>query len=293
MPPIDVLINIGIFSFLKDCNMNTLIIIPAYNVENQIKPLLYTIKQTSSIDVLVIDDGSQDNTANIVKEHGFMLIKHEENQGLAAAINTGLRFAMDNNYDCIITLDADGQHDPCLIGDFIERIEEYDCVFGNRFSNITHIPSVKISSNLFASLIVQCVSGKKLFDVSCGYRAFRLSSISSLSSSDNYGIIYEQVYHVLENGINYTTIDVPVIYDYDQLLCTKVKEIEGLITASINHCKDSDFCMALNAILKNVKKKEDFKAAIDGFLFCCFYLPNRDAYICQNDVTKNSKFYNI
>lgn len=161
--------------------------------------------------MLVIDDGSLDNTARIVEEDGFNLIKHEVNQGLAAAINTGLRFAAENNYDSIITLDADGQHDPSLIGDFIEGIEKYDCVFGNRFSNINHIPSVKISSNLLASLIVQGVSGKKLFDVSCGYRAFRLSSISSLSSSDNYGIIYEQVYHVLENDISYTTVDVPTV----------------------------------------------------------------------------------
>lgn len=272
--------------------MNTLIIIPAYNVESHIRPLLYTIKQTSSTDVLVIDDGSLDDTASIVEEEEVMLIKHEENQGLASAIDTGLCFAVENHYDGIITLDADGQHDPSLIGDFIEGIEKYDCVFGNRFSNISHIPSAKISSNLLASLIVQGVSGKKLFDVSCGYRAFRLSSISSLCSSDNYGIIYEQVYHVLENGISYKTINVPVIYDYDQLLCTKVKEIEGLIKASIIHCKDKKFCMVLNAILDNVKKKKDFETNINGVLFYCFYLPNQDAYICQNDLTKNSEFYN-
>lgn len=95
--------------------MNVLIIIPGYNVENQIRPLLHALKQTCNIDVLVIDDGSQDNTARVVDENGYKLIKHENNKGLASAINTGLCYAVDNDYDNIITLDADGQHDPNML----------------------------------------------------------------------------------------------------------------------------------------------------------------------------------
>ena len=91
--------------------MNNLIIIPAYNVESKIKSVLDFLKCKKE-NVIVIDDGSADNTSQIVINENFRLIRHKKNMGLSQAINSGLEYAKVNGFERIVTIDADGQHDP-------------------------------------------------------------------------------------------------------------------------------------------------------------------------------------
>ena len=92
--------------------MKFLSIIPAYNEENTIKRVVEGVGNYS--DVVVVDDGSIDETSSLAKEAGAIVIKHFRNKGKGAAIKTGVDYALENGYDILLLLDGDGQHDPAV-----------------------------------------------------------------------------------------------------------------------------------------------------------------------------------
>ena len=270
--------------------MNSLIVIPAYNVGQKIRPVLDSLKK-GKYDIIVIDDGSIDETSRIVEESGVSLIRHETNMGLSQAYNTGFEYARNNGFKRVVTLDADGQHDPAYVDEFVKKLSVNDCVIGNRFYDIDNIPSCKIASNLIASLIVYSVTGVKIRDVSCGFRGFNLEYFTSGRIFDRFEIIYEQLYQVLSSELKVDTVDIPVIYPCSELYCTKISEMVGLLNASIRHCDNKEFLPVLHRILEGVAKKVDFHFEIEGYKFYCFYIPNLDSYICQTDLKKAKTFY--
>ncbi len=99
--------------------MNGLIIIPAYNAENTLKKLLYTLKDNYSLNVLVINDGSSDNTMQIAEANSDFVINNSTNLGKGSSLQKGFEFASKNKYDFVITMDSDLQHPPEYISKFI------------------------------------------------------------------------------------------------------------------------------------------------------------------------------
>ncbi|EHR79127.1 glycosyl transferase [Thermococcus litoralis DSM 5473] len=116
--------------------MKTLIIIPAYNEELTIGSVVALAKKYG--DVLVVDDGSKDRTSEIAQKAGAIVIRHEVNKGKGAALKTGFGYALANGYDVIVTIDADGQHNPDEIPLLLKPIleGEADLVIGSRYLNI-------------------------------------------------------------------------------------------------------------------------------------------------------------
>ena len=127
---------------------NTLIIMPAYNVEKEIYNLLSEM-QNYRDNVLVVDDGSTIDSLN------FNVIKQNKNGGVASAIRLGINYAMSNGYKNAIFMDSDGQHSPKYIDTFFRMLENYDFVVGNRFHIHTTAPDIKLGSNLLASIIIK------------------------------------------------------------------------------------------------------------------------------------------
>ncbi len=267
-----------------------LIIIPAKDVGLKIKPVLCKLLDKKD-NVIIIDDGSKDNTSSVIEEAGFKYIKHRENRGLSHAIHSGLEYARANGFKVAISLDADGQHDPDYIDEFISKLNQYDCVLGNRFHDLNCIPSCKIASNLLASLIVYSITGKQLSDVSCGYHGFKIGVLPNQSDIAGFEVVYEQLFSILEQGISFTTVNIPVVYPSNELLCTKVDEIISLMNVSIRHCHKRTFLPILEFIMENAVKRKDFHVKVGGYMFHCFYLPNMDSYICQTDLDKVKQFY--
>ena len=160
--------------------MKTLIIIPAYNeelnIENTINKLKkYNKSSNSPVDYIIINDGSTDKTKEICKKNNFNVINLIHNLGIGGAVQTGYKYALENNYDIAIQFDGDGQHDEKYIKDLVEEIEKgSNFVIGSRF--IGNLSKFKSSGTRrlgikILSLLIKICTGKKIYDPTSGFRA--------------------------------------------------------------------------------------------------------------------------
>ena len=150
------------------------IIVPAYNEGDVIFPFLQKLQQVIqenniNAEILVINDGSSDNTANEVLSTGALLIEHPYNIGYGAAIKTGYRQAQGTVF---ITIDADGQHNPRDIPRLLELIDRYDMVVGNRTQDSETDLHRNIANAIYNRLATY-VAGQKILDLTSGFRAIR------------------------------------------------------------------------------------------------------------------------
>ena len=154
-----------------------LIIIPAYNEEKNIVKTVETIKKYKKVklDYIVINDGSTDNTKKVMEKENINFIDLPFNLGIGAAVQTGYKYAFYNNYDIAIQFDGDGQHDINSVLDLIKAVNDgYDMVIGSRYidntSSFKSTFSRRVGIKVISSLI-KLFSGKKIKDVTSGYRA--------------------------------------------------------------------------------------------------------------------------
>jgi len=158
-------------------NQKIAILIPAYNEE---KYLGQVIKNCApySLDMIVVDDGSLDKTAEIVKnlqkvhKNHLIFLKHQQNKGKGAALDTGFKYATKKDYQGVITLDADDQHDAKEIKKFLQMIvkEKPDLIIGSRFQNTQGMPFLRLATNYVTSWIISKLAGQKVEDVQSGFR---------------------------------------------------------------------------------------------------------------------------
>lgn len=192
--------------------MKVLLIIPAYNEEANIKKTIISIKD--KYDYIVINDGSVDNTEDILVKNKFNHISLIRNLGIGGAVQTGYKYALENNYDIAIQFDADGQHDANSIKDLIEPIlkNKADFTIGSRFvGNKSKFKSTK-SRQLGINLIsheIKLFSKKTIKDVTSGFRAANKSIIKKFAF--DYPSEYPEPisnYKLLKE--NYSVVEVPV-----------------------------------------------------------------------------------
>ena len=157
--------------------MKPILIIPCFNDNGYLKELLNseTLKD-SDFDILVLDDGSDDKVSKEKIGMDFDLIRNRTNRGKGYSIKKGFKYALDRDYTHAVTLDADLQHDPKYINDFIKIDDDVDIVIGAR-SFDGDMPFLRRFSNSITSFIVSKLIGKRVYDSQSGYRRYRLSSI--------------------------------------------------------------------------------------------------------------------
>jgi glycosyltransferase involved in cell wall biosynthesis len=164
-----------------------LIIIPAFNEEKRLGKLLKNISSIISLkDVLVVDDGSQDKTAIIAKRAGSRVLSQKTNQGKGLALRTGFDFALKSRYDAVITMDADGQHDPCEIPKFLAYYEKYKTalIIGTRKHDLSEMPFPRFMANTTSSLVASILAGVRVHDSQSGYRFIRKNLIEKINLKD-------------------------------------------------------------------------------------------------------------
>lgn len=193
------------------------IVIPAYNAGDEIQHvLLKALDHIPNTRVCVIDDGSTDETANIATSLGVTLLRHQENSGKGKALKSGFRVALNKRWDGVITLDADGQHDPDAIPRFISIFTERDCdiALGTRQFRIGEMPLDRICSNRLSSLVVSCVSKTWIPDSQCGYRLIKTEVLRNINlESDHFETETELIIKAARKGYTFSFCPVAVRYD--------------------------------------------------------------------------------
>jgi glycosyltransferase involved in cell wall biosynthesis len=169
------------------------VIIPAFNEEQGIAYVLPCLLETLStagypFEVIVIDDGSGDCTAEIAVGLGVQVISHRSNKGYGASLKTGIRAAA---YDLIVMMDSDGQHDPADVLRLVEMAAEHDMVVGARIRG-SHSPALRRPGKWLLKMVANYLAGVKIPDLNSGFRIF---------SRD----LALRFMHILPNGFSFTT----------------------------------------------------------------------------------------
>jgi len=187
--------------------------IPAYNEEKTIAKVVLLAQKHVDM-VFVCDDGSKDLTADIAKRLGATVIRHDENLGYGAAIQSLFRKARELDADVLVTMDADGQHDPREIPELIQPIldGEADIVLGSRFlGGHNDAPAyrrfgIKLITNLSKR-------SRKFSDALCGFRAYSKKAIKSLNLNETgMGVSAEILLETEQRGLRVTEVPVHVRY---------------------------------------------------------------------------------
>lgn len=172
---------------LPDLRRSALLIVPAYNEAACIAPVVTEVHRTMpGIDVLVIDDGSLDDTARVACQAGALVISHPFNLGIGGTVQTGLKFAQQMGYDYVVRMDGDGQHDPAYLGTLLDivRSGRADVAVGSRFLGgygAEQIPPLRrLGVRLFAKE-VSWLTGHRATDTTSGMAAMNRRAVTLLA----------------------------------------------------------------------------------------------------------------
>lgn len=196
-------------------HQRTIALIPAYNEERFIASVV--LKTRRYVDqVLVVDDGSQDATAELALEAGATVLCHAENQGKGAALNTGFVAIREQGGGIVVTLDADGQHEPAELLEVIAPICEgkADLVIGSRYLvKESDVPPSRVWGHKFFNFLTKQASGVGVSDSQSGYRAFSMRALELLTfSSRSFSVESEMQF--LAHQHNLRVVEVPIIIRY-------------------------------------------------------------------------------
>ena len=190
--------------------MKCLVIIPAYNEEENIVRVVENLKNNYPMyDYIVINDGSSDSTAKICRKNGYELVDLPVNLGLAGAFQTGLKYAYRNGYDYAIQFDADGQHRPEFIGSMLDKIQEgYDIVIGSRFVTEKKPHSLRMLGSNLISMAMKLTTGRRVKDPTSGMRMFNKKMIAEFALNLNYGPEPDTISYLLKQGATIAEVQV-------------------------------------------------------------------------------------
>lgn len=200
---------------LELSHYNILVVIPAYNEARFIGSVVLKLRQ-HPVDILVIDDGSTDDTAEIARTAGAEVLRFEFNQGKAAALNAGLSLANQQKPDVLVMIDADGQHLPAELVQVVRPISEgqADIAIGSRYLlNTSNTPTHRQFGHKLLNLITGLFSGVRVTDSQSGYRAFSPKAYRLLKFSSK-GFSVESEMQFLASEHNLEIVEVPITIQY-------------------------------------------------------------------------------
>jgi glycosyltransferase involved in cell wall biosynthesis len=194
--------------------MKTCVIIPAYNESANILVLIKDIKRYQ-LGVLVIDDGSTDDTFNIAKDAGVQSMLNLRNQGKGASLVKGFKFALENNFDAVITMDADGQHLAQDLPLFIEAAKDpgIHIILGNRMQNVENMPYLRVITNKFMSWVISVLCKQAIPDSQCGFRLIKNEVLKNIKlGTSKYETESELLIKASRRGYKIRSIPIRSIY---------------------------------------------------------------------------------
>lgn len=199
-----------------------LIIIPTYNEIENIPDLINNINILEpAADILIVDDNSEDGTGKFIKKienERIALISRPGKMGIGSAHKDGIKYAYRNNYHFVITMDADGTHDPKYISEMKKFCEKYDLINTNRFLNTKSLDDWPISRIIFTKIrfFLNLILLNVSYDSSGAYRCYNLKRIKEehilMSKSNSYSFFWESMFIFKEK--KYKIFEIPILLPY-------------------------------------------------------------------------------
>lgn len=189
------------------------IVIPAYNEGKMIGKVIEDIKKEGFKNIIVVDDGSTDNTFAVAKK-GAIVIKHMFNCGKGAAVKTGMELAKKLKADYVITFDGDGQHNPKDIKKIVEKLNGgFEVILGNRFIKKNRIPFFNRLGNFLANILTYLIYGLWVGDSQSGFRGYNKKALDKLELlSDQYDFDSEVIREIVHHQLKFCEVPIDVFY---------------------------------------------------------------------------------
>lgn len=197
------------------------IVMPAYNEERSIGGALDALRREGYRRVIVVDDGSRDRTAEIARAKGAVVVSHERNRGLGAALRTGLEGARRRGAEVAVTFDADGQHDPRAIRGLLKALDGADLAIGVRRRE--GMPLHKRVGNFGLDVITRMLGGP-LTDSQSGFRAFNRRALEAIRiRSNRYEVSSEIVIQARREELRLRDVPIEALFtDYSKARGTTI-----------------------------------------------------------------------
>ena len=206
-----------------------MVLIPAYNAAKSVGDVVRATKEVVS-DVVVINDGSRDDTAAVARAAGAEVIDHPQNRGKGGALKTGFAHAVKNGYDVVITLDADGQHLPREIPKFLKAREETnaDLIIGGRAHLFGEMLPRRRLANRFSAWSISKASKTKVTDSQSGFRLYSANLLRSAKlRTDGFDLESEVIVRAGVGGFKILTIPIDLGF------------VDGISTSHYKPLKDT------------------------------------------------------
>jgi dolichol-phosphate mannosyltransferase len=201
-----------------------LVIVPTYNERENIARLIESVLgQDSRLEILVVDDGSPDGTADIVEgirrqNPRVNILCRERKMGLGTAYVAGFRWALERGYEFVFEMDADFSHDPNHLPEFLRAIKSADLVLGSRYREgkvtVVNWPIARLILSYFANVYARRVTGLKVWDATGGFKCFRRSVLEAIDltkvRSNGYAFQIEMSYRASKRG--FRIVEIPIVF---------------------------------------------------------------------------------
>lgn len=201
-----------------------LVIVPTYNERENIARLIDNVlAQDPRLEILVVDDGSPDGTADIVDRMiavstRLNILRRPRKMGLGTAYVAGFRWALERGYDFVFEMDADFSHDPSQLPEFLRAIQSADLVLGSRYRegkvSVVNWPISRLILSYFANVYARRVTGLQVWDATGGFKCFRRSVLEAIDLSEvrsnGYAFQIEMSYRAVRRG--FRIIEIPIVF---------------------------------------------------------------------------------
>jgi dolichol-phosphate mannosyltransferase len=211
-----------------------LVVIPTYNEASNLPALIPGVLAQGPLDVLVVDDGSPDGTADVVrafmaKDSRVHLLERAGKQGLGTAYVAGFKYAIEQKYQYVFEMDADFSHDPSALPAFLERIKDVDLVIGSRYTNgvrVLNWPINRLLLSYFANVYTRFLTRMPVHDATGGFKCYRRAVLEAIDlekiRSNGYAFQIEMSYKAWRKGFRLT--EIPIIFSDRQSGASKMSK---------------------------------------------------------------------
>mgnify|MGYP005768845015 CR=1 FL=1 len=195
---------------MEAIKIKVLVIVPAYNEALNIEKTIKDITKNTDYDYIVINDCSKDNTKEVCEKNNFNMLSLPINFGLTSAIQVGMKYAKENNYDIAIQFDGDGQHKAKYLKDLVKEIEKnnINVAIGSRFVTEKKPFSARMLGSRLISFAIKLTTWKKIIDPTSGMRAYDKKAIELFNNNASLTPEPDTIVYMIKKGLNIKEVQV-------------------------------------------------------------------------------------